>query len=89
MDYKYLSVEETGIEIEYTERYISTFIGAKGSCGEPEEPDEDYIKYTVENVSICGIKIRTNLEKDEYIDLGDLENDIYDEVDTILRKYLQ
>lgn len=89
MDYKYLSVEDTGIEIKYTEKYIKTIRGPRGSCGEPEGPDQDILQYSVDTITIMGIKITLKGLQAYYMDIGDLESDIYMRVETIISNCLQ
>jgi len=87
MTKKRLYPEEPWIEMWYSERVIRTIKGSKGSCGEPEEPDEDIIEYTLDHVFICSEEVDFQTKK-YYLDLGDLESDVFEGLGILIKRRL-
>jgi len=59
------------IQVLYTTTLVDTIKGAKGSCGEPEEPDEDIYSYELESVALFGVDLTV------HFDMSEMEDEVF------------
>ena len=74
------------IEIMYSEEHKETIRGARGSLGEPEEPDEEIYGLTLISVKLFDVDFTDRVDMDDMYEYEDFVEKLYEKIHEILKE---